>query len=159
MKIVINACFGGFSLSRAAVKRYAELQGRPCYFFGTSFGKDATRYIPLQDSEKTPVRDLFFHAFDIPNPNELLSSQDQWHNLSIEERTISNALYTQHAVDNRPSVRHDPLLIQIVEELGSEIASGGCAELKIIEIPDGTDYVIEEYDGLETIAEAHQTWR
>jgi hypothetical protein len=33
MKIAINVSFGGFSLSRAGVKRLAELQGRPCYFF------------------------------------------------------------------------------------------------------------------------------
>lgn len=33
MKVVINACFGGFSLSALATKRYFELKGRPCYFF------------------------------------------------------------------------------------------------------------------------------
>lgn len=54
--------------------------------------------------------------------------------------------------------RTDPLLIQVVAELGKN-ASGGCASLKIVEIPDGIDWEIEEYDGREWIAEKHRTWR
>ena len=33
MKIAINRCYGGFSLSANAVKRYLELQNKPCYFY------------------------------------------------------------------------------------------------------------------------------
>ena len=33
MKIVINVCFGGFSLSNKAIKRYLELKGEECYFY------------------------------------------------------------------------------------------------------------------------------
>jgi len=32
-KIVINTCFGGFSLSPKAIKRISELKGKECYFF------------------------------------------------------------------------------------------------------------------------------
>ena len=53
--------------------------------------------------------------------------------------------------------RDDLILIAVVEELG-EAADGGCAELKIVEIPDGVNWQIEEYDGLEHIAEVHRTW-
>jgi hypothetical protein len=53
--------------------------------------------------------------------------------------------------------RTDPNLIQVVEEMG-EKANGKFAKLKIIEIPDNTEWTIEEYDGLEWIAEAHRTW-
>lgn len=44
--------------------------------------------------------------------------------------------------------RHDPRLVQVVEELG-EGASGECADLKIAEV-DGR-YRIDEYDGKETV--------
>jgi len=37
-------------------------------------------------------------------------------------------------------------------------ADGDHAELKVVEIPDDVEYLIEEYDGLEHIAEAHRTW-
>ena len=54
--------------------------------------------------------------------------------------------------------RTDPLLIQVIEKLGIEESNGGCAQLKIIEIPDGIEYEIHKYDGIEHIAEKHSTW-
>jgi hypothetical protein len=39
-----------------------------------------------------------------------------------------------------------------------EAADGAFAELKVIEIPDGVEWQIDEYDGTEWIAEKHRTW-
>jgi hypothetical protein len=47
-------------------------------------------------------------------------------------------------------LRTDPILIQVVEELGRE-ADANFAKLAIDELPAGTLYHIHEYDGLETI--------
>ncbi len=47
--------------------------------------------------------------------------------------------------------RHDPVLVEVVERLGSERASGRLAELAIAELPSGTAYRIDEYDGRETV--------
>ena len=44
--------------------------------------------------------------------------------------------------------RDDPRLIQVVEEL-REKANGPYAELKVIEIPDGVPWEIDDYDGYE----------
>jgi len=55
--------------------------------------------------------------------------------------------------------RDDPILVEIVESLTSEKASGRFAELKVIEIPDDVDWYIEEYDGHEWVSERHRTWR
>jgi len=54
--------------------------------------------------------------------------------------------------------RNDPVLIQIVEELGDK-ADGTFSALKIVEIPDDVNWYIEEYDGSEWVAERHRTWR
>lgn len=54
--------------------------------------------------------------------------------------------------------RNDPILVEIVEQLG-EAADGDFAELKVIEIPDDVQWTVEEYDGAEWIAEKHRTWR
>ena len=47
--------------------------------------------------------------------------------------------------------RHDLILVQAVEELGSS-ASGSLSELKVHHL-SGNRYIIEEYDGIETVIE------
>lgn len=59
---------------------------------------------------------------------------------------------------NSDEMRNDPDLVAAVEKLGSDIASGECSNLKVVEIPDDTPYTIEEYDGLEHVAERHRKW-
>jgi len=54
--------------------------------------------------------------------------------------------------------RDDPILVQIVEELGEKVNTR-YSELKIVEIPEDVEYTIEEYDGIEWIAEKHRTWQ
>jgi hypothetical protein len=57
----------------------------------------------------------------------------------------------------RDITRNNPILVEIVEQLG-EAADGGFAELKVVEIPDDVKWQIEEYDGNEWVAEKHRTW-
>jgi hypothetical protein len=101
-KIVINACYGGFSVSNAAMKRYAELMGF---------------------EYKAPVKE-FYTSYVINATGDEISDFE---------------------ID-----RTDPILVQVVEELGDE-ANGMCSKLKIVELKKGTLYRIEEYDGFEDI--------
>ena len=48
-------------------------------------------------------------------------------------------------------------MIEVVEELG-EKASGRYGHLVVVEIPDGMDYVIDDYDGIETLHENVKVW-
>ncbi len=57
-------------------------------------------------------------------------------------------------VYERDIARDDP---DLIEELGP-MAYDDCSELKIVSIPDDVEWVIEEYDGIEWISEAHRTW-
>ena len=62
---------------------------------------------------------------------------------------------------NMDILRDDPILIQIIEKIGLKAASGGSSELKIIEIPadiPNEGWIIQEYDGIEWVAERHRTW-
>lgn len=54
-------------------------------------------------------------------------------------------------------LRDDPILVSIVEEL-TEDSWGKFAELSVVEIPDDIEWQIENFDGIEHIAEKHQTW-
>ena len=52
--------------------------------------------------------------------------------------------------------RTDPILVQVVEELGKH-ANGDYADLKVVEIGKGVQYRINEYDGSESIEYAYET--
>jgi len=128
VKVVINSCYGGFGLSPRAIKRWLELQGKECHFF---VGVKESVPIDLKTLENS--QPIFFHVYTTPEPND---------DTYISCRSIP---------------RSDPLLIQVIEELG-EKANSKFAELKIVEIPDDVKWTIEEYDGKEWIAEEHRTW-
>lgn len=113
MKVVINRDFGGFGLSDAAIKRYAEIAGLNLVKEKNAWG--SYHYYKDHVSE-----DTYFSDYDIP--------------------------------------RNDPALVQVVEELGED-ADGPSSSLKVVEVPDDVKWQIEEYDGVEWVAEVHRTWR
>lgn len=53
--------------------------------------------------------------------------------------------------------RDDPVLVNIIEELGAD-AGGRYSELAIVDIPNDVEWQVDEYDGLEWVAEKHRTW-
>lgn len=92
-KVVINRCYGGFSLS-----------------------KEASEYL----NEK--------------------------YNMGINPKYG----YLPYFDDDNYVPRHDKRLIDVVEVLGEERASGDCSELVIVEI-NTPCYRIDEYDGMESV--------
>ncbi len=54
--------------------------------------------------------------------------------------------------------RTNKRLIKAVESIGIKESSGELAELEIVEIPDGIQFEIDNYDGVETIHEIHRSW-
>lgn len=74
--------------------------------------------------------------------------------LSDKAKKLYKELFNQEVAESN---RGDPRLVQVVEQLGAE-AIGHYADLKIVEIPDDVDWVIEDYDGREWVAEVHRTW-
>jgi len=53
--------------------------------------------------------------------------------------------------------RTDPILVEMVEE-DSSLYSGSSSRLHVVEIPDGVEWFIHDYDGQEHVAERHRTW-
>lgn len=155
MKIVINKCFGGFGLSPLAVQELAKLNNRPCYFFTKP--NYTGPYIPATLEEATS---MLWWAFDVPNPNESISQPTaaEWHQMSQKEKQAHNSGYSSHDLSHHyEQERDDAKLIAVVESLGGK-ASDKCAELAVVEIPDGVEWEINEYDGQEHVAERHETW-
>ena len=140
MKVVINRCYGGFGLSHEAVMRYFEIKGITVY---PEQGEDYWK----------------FWTYWLVKPEDRGEDKEgeAFYSMSMDERVAYNKLRSEQTIYERDIKRHDPALVQAVEELG-ERANGSYAELAVVEIPDGIDYIIEEYDGNEHIAETHRTW-
>ena len=137
MKIVINRCYGGFGISHEGMMRYYEIKGVDVY----------------------PEKNTWFWTYWLVPASEHVSSTilEKWSTLSIEDRTEYNKQYREQTLSSSEISRDDQALVQVVEEMG-ESANGEHADLKVVEIPDGVQWQIEEYDGMEHIAEVHHTW-
>jgi hypothetical protein len=125
-KIVYNACYGGFSLSNEAIVRYAEIKGITLY------------------SEE----DIIFTHYYLCPPEEFkrLQDEDAANPVSVGRYDRSNAMY----FSDSDIERSDPALVQVVEELG-DMANGMGAKLRVKDVPAGTLYRIDEYDGYESV--------
>lgn len=128
-RIVINAGYGGFGLSDAAYQKLIEYGVPVC-----GYGKEAS---DLTDGVVIFDRDLCTDPSPIDAAMCCLTGR-YWDSWTRESRT-------------------HPLLIKVVEELG-EAASGKCATLKIVEVPVGVKWEIDDYDGYETVEEVHRSW-
>jgi hypothetical protein len=148
MKVVINACFGGFGLSEAAYEKLIEWGIPVRQYVEQERGEDGL-FKPQPANESEVIFDRELTPF---NPDDRM--QVIYREARERGDRVFGGRYWDTWIDD---ARDHPLLVRVVEELGNA-ASGGCADLRIVEIPDGTNYIIEEYDGNEHIAEAHRTW-
>ena len=139
MKVVVNKVHGGFGISEEAEKAYLKRKGLEQFLYTDKRDADmhCTGFVRYTGQEHafityTFTKDMGDSFEDFPNNDE--------------------SYFYSHDIP-----RDDKDLIAVVEEMGSA-ASGRFAKLEIVEIPDGVEWEIEEYDGLEWIAEKHRTW-
>lgn len=74
--------------------------------------------------------------------------------IMLEARGLKVDLMEQ----DEPEFRSHPTLVAVVEELKAD-AGDRHADLHIVYVPNDVQWYIEEYDGMEHIAEKHRTWR
>ena len=89
----------------------------------------------------------------------LYPEKDRWTTVywTHPEAKISDWLTWEKYYFDPDFDRHDPILVKVVEELGSK-ASGEFAKLRIYETTDSV-YRIDEYDGYESVVtQNNQEW-
>lgn len=134
MKIILNKCYGGFSPSHAAYLLYAEKKGIPLYMYEQRVDGNFKK---INKDKRYSVVHYFTKDFG----DYAVEKEIDW----------DYNLYLTY------EYRTDPVLIEVVEELGKK-ASNFYSNLVVVDIPDGMDYVIDDYDGVETLHEKVRTW-
>jgi hypothetical protein len=131
-KVVFNNCYGGFSLSKEACQRYWDIKGQQVWI----------------EDNKPKIMNIFTVWLVSPAERIKHKSTKEFHAMSMDERIAYNRAQSEQTWYDRDVSRHDPVLVQVVEELGKK-ANGDHANLQI-EIVEGL-YRIDEYDGNETV--------
>lgn len=148
-KVVINARFGEFSLSREAEEAYLARKGKSAYFYVNARGADGRINF---DSYKRAddATERYFVTYTVTEDLGDTPTKEQFD--AAYNRDSGCRFY------DRDVPRDDPDLVAVVEDLGRG-ADGQHASLEIVEIPADVEWEIAEYDGSEHIAEAHRVWR
>ena len=81
-----------------------------------------------------------------------LSKNPLWGGLCLKGDVSPNGeeLLIDYSGSFEHNQRNDPILIQVIEELGDK-ANGSCAEIVIEEVDEGSLYLIDEHDGKEIL--------
>lgn len=144
-KVVINTCYGGFSLSLKAKESLAKIkENQNLFHYKLNYDSRYYEKVTLEETDKDGRDGVFVNTF----------TKDLGEKFHQDE---SQEIFERYGYYFEPE-RHDLDLVKVIEELGDE-ANNLVSELKIIEIPDDVEYEIKEYDGMEWIAEKHRTWR
>ena len=129
-----------FQVSPRGYSLYAKKIGKQIYCYRGSHDSE-NGYVYVKESLDEFIKGkptLFYFYSTVDHGNKVTCSLC---NNNFEERLI---LDEEH--------RFDPILIEVIEELGDD-ASGTGSELKVVEIPDdiAEDYMIDNYDGFERL--------
>jgi hypothetical protein len=133
-KVVFNNCYGGFSLSKEACQRYWDIKGQQVWI----------------EDNKPKIMGMFTVWLVSPAERIKHKISNEFHAMSMDERVAYNKAHSEQTWYYMNVSRHDPALIQVVEELGKK-ANGNHADLQIEEVFD--QYYIDEYDGYESVVE------
>ena len=143
-KVILNKCYGGFSVSEEAYKLYAKKKGLKLYMYEADY---STRPIKYNKVKKSSTLFTLYRIKDFGKSFTRDIIRDDCDDfdkcgLRLDER-----------------YREDETLIEVVEELG-EKANSVCSKLVIVEIPDevAKDYVVDVYDGIETLHQRVEVW-
>ena len=148
MKIILNKCYGGFNVSTAGYRLYAKKKGFELYPYVMAIDPKYKYHIGEYSFEKIEWEKIRYTCAHIH-----YFIKDYGDKIS---RRAFNEIEDDYLWLEQ-NHRTDPVLIEVVEELGKE-ASGAGSDLRVVEIPDDMEWVIDKHDGLEVLHQKVQTW-
>lgn len=151
-KVIINKCFGGYGFDPFTVQKYAEAKGVRLYWYKRDCNvyignlKEYMVKIPFEMIMKDDGVRLWYVALTKDMGDSYIRD---WN----DENVCSN----EFEIPNNDTSRTDPVLIGIIEKYGDQ-NTHSCHAPTVVEVPDGVEWIIEEYDGFETLHEKHRVF-
>jgi hypothetical protein len=150
MKVILNKCYGGYTLSHDAKMELLKVKHTGAYPYVCSSNYDGKTItlldMPYNSENATYGLDIVYMEGPIEETPCVMHEDD-----FMQEAKTANDIFSS-------TERDDPDLVAVVERLG-ERASGSCSKLVVVDIDDDIqDYEISEYDGFETLHEKHRKW-
>lgn len=139
MKVAINGCYGGFGLSTEAFIELLRRKGKTIYPEGT--GPYTNYWLTPIDQQPAILRKQFY---EVTGP-----AREEYNKV----REAAGPIYQFQYYEDRT----DPDLIAVIEQFGDK-ASSSLGRVYIVEVPDDVEWTIEDYDGVEWVAEKHRRW-
>lgn len=137
MKVILNKCYGGFGVSQEAYELYAKKKGIEIFVYKLECTNDKPIY------RKTDMGSSIFTITFTKDFGDYVDLYDD-----------NSEKYILELCSNH---REDPVLIEVVEELGDR-ANSPFSKLVVVDIPDGMEYEIDDYDGVETLHQKVEKW-
>lgn len=136
MKVLLNKCYGGFGVSSQGYLLYAKKKGLPLCAYKHNPDTGLCERVSIENNGDFGVHYFLKDFGDSFKPEP----QDWEHKVHFDEAS-----------------REDPILVEVVEELGDS-ASDTYSALVVVDIPDDMHYTIDYYDGYEELHESVPTW-
>ncbi len=141
MEIAVNKCFGGFSPSMRAYREYLKLKGKKSFFY------KQTKF-DFKDEKEEHTR--------IDNIDKKESGLFSCYSKDFGKKTNKlDGRYFVYLRDDK--LRIDKDFIKVVKKLKKKVNTS-VSDIKIIKIPDGIDWEIDNYGGVESIHKEHRSW-
>jgi hypothetical protein len=165
MKVVLNKCYGGFGVSLeclwALIQRGSkgvEVHDIPDYY-GANNPNFADRWRESWEKDLAEMKAEKYRKRPDWLPGGWLASSLESTLYNVDEMKVYGYdRGNQYIEGSLVRSRCNPDLIDLIEKNGSEWASSDMGELRVVEIPDGIQWEIDEYDGIERIDEVHRSW-
>ncbi len=151
-KVIINKCFGGYGFDPFTVQKYAEEKGIRLYWYKRDYSvndgdlKEYMFKIPFGMIMKDDGMRIEYVALTKDVGDEYIRD---WR----DEDKMAN----EFDIEPNDVSRTDPVLISVIEKYGDQ-NTHCCHAPAVVEVPDGVEWMIMEYDGFETLHEKHRVF-
>lgn len=140
MKIVLNQCFGGFSLSNEGMEYFLKQHIEK----GNYSNYEIYSFKVYSSSNYYLIKKSYIDKF-LKDTHGMEDKDILYYISSLSPKEKSNYII----IDNFFIKRDDPFLVSTIETLGSKRSSGDCSKLEVEEIDFDIHDYIRENDGHE----------